>query len=117
MDKKISRLRRAKRTRFKLMELSQNRLCVHKTNQHMYAQIISGDSCKTLVCASTLESIIKKECACTSNKKSASIVGKFIAKRAVNKGIKNVSFDRSGFKYHGRIKALANSARENGLKL
>ncbi|WP_116963812.1 50S ribosomal protein L18 [Fastidiosibacter lacustris] len=116
MDKKNARLRRAKRTRIKLKELNQVRLCIHRTPRHMYAQIISGDGSQVLVQASTLEEAVKKDCAYTGNVASATVVGKFIAQRAIEKGIEQIAFDRSGFRYHGRVKALADSARENGLK-
>jgi large subunit ribosomal protein L18 len=117
MDKKLARIKRAKRTRIQYREQDKTRLCVHRTPKHVYAQIISGDGAKVLVSASTLEQAIKDECKYTGNVESSKIVGKFIALRAVESGIKNVSFDRSGFKYHGRIKALADSAREHGLTL
>jgi len=91
------------------------RLVVHRTSRHMYAQIISAES-KVLVCASTVEKKIKCSLKYTGNKESAEIIGKTIAKRALLKGISNISFDRSGFKYHGRIKVLADSARNFGLK-
>ena len=116
MDKKTARLRRAKRTRIKLKELNQVRLCVHRTPKHMYAQIISGDGSQVLVQASTLEGTVKSECAYTGNVAAATAIGKAIAQRALEKGIEQIAFDRSGFKYHGRVKALADSARENGLK-
>ncbi len=116
MDKKIARLRRAKRTRIKLKELNQVRLCVHRTPKHMYAQVISGDGSQVLAQASTLEQAVKGDCAYTGNIAAAVVVGKVIAQRAVEKGIEQVAFDRSGFKYHGRVKALADAARENGLK-
>ena len=116
MDKKSSRIRRAARTRIKLKELNQVRLCVHRTPKHMYAQIISGDGGTVLASASTVENTVKQDCKYTGNVTSATVVGKAIAERALEKGITEVAFDRSGFKYHGRIKALADSARENGLK-
>ena len=115
MDKKKSRLRRANRTRIKFKLLKKTHLSVHKTSKHIYAQIISDNGCSTLVSASTLEADIKKECSYTGNITAAKVVGKFLAKKAISKGIKQLSFDRSGFKYHGRIKALASSAREHGL--
>ncbi|WP_192484756.1 MULTISPECIES: 50S ribosomal protein L18 [Cysteiniphilum] len=116
MNKKIARLRRAKRTRIKLKELNQVRLCIHRTPKHMYAQIISGDGNQVLAQASTLEQAVKGDCSYTGNVAAATVVGKVIAQRAVEKGIEQVAFDRSGFRYHGRVKALADSARENGLK-
>lgn len=116
MDKKNARLRRAKRTRIKLKELNQVRLCVHKTTQHTYAQIISGDGANVLVAASTVEKVIKETCNHGGNIKAAIMVGQVVAQRALEKGITEVAFDRSGFKYHGRVKALADTARGNGLK-
>ena len=116
MDKKIARLRRAKRTRIKLKELNQVRLCIHRTPKHMYAQIISGDGSQILAQASTLEQVVRGDCAYTGNITAAISVGKVIAERSIDKGVEQVSFDRSGFRYHGRVKALADSARENGLK-
>jgi large subunit ribosomal protein L18 len=115
MNKKVARLRRAKSTRLKLRKLDNIRLCVNKTSRHMYAQIISGDGSKVLVQASTLEKDIQNHCDYFGNIKSSILLGETIAKRALLKGINTVSFDRSGFKYHGRVKALADSAREAGL--
>ncbi len=117
MNKKLARIKRAKRTRIQYREQDKTRLCVHRTPRHIYAQIISGDGAHVIVSASTLEEVIKDECKYTGNVDSSKIVGKFIAQRAIKDGIARVSFDRSGFKYHGRVKALADSAREHGLKL
>lgn len=114
--KVISRMRRAMKTRCKIKKLCATRLVVHRTSRHIYAQVISSKESKVLVFASTLEKNIKKNLKYTGNKKAAEIIGKIIAERAVSKGICNVSFDRSGFKYHGRVKVLAESAREFGLK-
>lgn len=116
MDKKIARVRRARRTRIKLRELDKVRLCVHRTSKHIYAQIISGDGSKVLAQASTLEKSVKGNCTYTGNIDAAINVGEIIAQRSINLGIIDVAFDRSGFKYHGRIKALADTARKNGLK-
>jgi large subunit ribosomal protein L18 len=116
MDKKTARLRRAKKTRIKMREISQVRLCIHRTPKHMYAQVISGDGAKVIASASTVEAVIKDECSYTGNVPSSVIVGKYIAQRAQENGVKAVAFDRSGFRYHGRVKALADSARENGLE-
>lgn len=110
-----SRIRRLKKLRCQMKSLSATRLVIHRTSRHIYAQIISSES-KVLVCASTLEKEIKFSLKYTGNKEAAKIIGKIIAERALSKSISNVSFDRSGFKYHGRIKALANSARNFGLK-
>jgi len=116
MDKQSARLRRAKRTRMKMRELEVIRLCVHKTPQHIYAQITTSDGAKTLVFASTLEKELRKKLKVTGNVDAAKEIGKLIAKRALKAGIEEVAFDRSGFRYHGRIKALADAARESGLK-
>lgn len=112
-DKKLARLRRAKRSRMKIREMGQTRLSVHRTSQHMYAQLISGDGAQVLATASTNE---KGFDGATSNCDAAANVGKMIAERAKDKGITKVAFDRSGFKYHGRVQALANAARESGLE-
>lgn len=116
MDKKIARVRRARRTRIKLRKLDKVRLCVHRTSKHIYAQIISGDGSKVLAQASTLEKSVKGNCTYTGNIDAAINVGEIIAQRSINLGIIDIAFDRSGFKYHGRIKALADTARKNGLK-
>lgn len=117
IDKKTARLRRAKKARRKIRELAVHRLSVHRTPRHMYAQILAPNGKATVVAASTVESAIKSEVAGTGNVTAAGIVGKTVAQRARDKGIEKVAFDRSGFKYHGRIKALADAAREAGLKL
>lgn len=116
MKKKIARIRRATKTRKKMCQLNTIRLVVHRTSQHIYAQIILNKSCSTLVSASTKEKLIFSKLKTTSNKDAAIMVGKIIAERAIAKGIINVSFDRSGFKYHGRVKALADCARQVGLR-
>ena len=108
-EKKTSRLRRAKRTRAKITELRVNRLCVYRSPRHIYAQIISPDN-MVLASASSLGEDK------TGNVESATQIGKLIAERAVAAGITKVAFDRSGYIYHGRIKALAEAAREAGLK-
>jgi large subunit ribosomal protein L18 len=115
MNKRLSRLRRAKRTRLKIRELEALRLCVFKTSRHMYAQVTTADGSKTLVCASTLDKELREALKITSNAEAAKAVGKLVAKRALDAGISEVAFDRSGFAYHGRIKALADAAREGGL--
>ncbi len=115
MNKKLARQRRAKRTRMKIRELETLRLCVNKTSKHIYAHITTFDGAKTLVCASTLDKELQKSLKYTGNIDAASAVGKLIAERAMKEGIKRVAFDRSGFLFHGRIKALADSAREIGL--
>ena len=116
MDKKQSRLKRALRQRSKIKQLGVNRLTIHKTSQHIYAQVLSTDGSETLASASTVESSIKQMQSNTSNKIAATNVGKVIAERALQAGVTEVAFDRSGFKYHGRVKALADAAREAGLK-
>ena len=119
MSKKIiSRVRRSVKTRAKIKRLGKMRLSVHRTPQHIYAQIISPEGDTVLASASTVEASIKKLVTGHSgNCSAASVVGKAIAERAKEKGIEDVAFDRSGFRYHGRIKALADAARENGLKI
>ena len=114
--KNESRLRRARRGRAKIRELGAHRLSVHRTSQHIYAQIIEGEAGKTLVAASTIEKAVAAELKGTSNVDAAKKVGAVIAERAKAAGITKVAFDRSGFKYHGRIKALADAAREGGLE-
>jgi large subunit ribosomal protein L18 len=113
-DKKVARLRRAKRTRLKIRELGELRLCVHRTPRHIYAQVTSAAGDKVLVSASTVEKDLRN--GSTGNVDSATKVGQLIAERAKDAGIARVAFDRSGFKYHGRVKALADAARENGLE-
>lgn len=117
LDKKLKRKRRATKTRAKIRQLGVPRLCVGRSSKHIYAQIIvsadKGD--KVLVSASTLDKEIKALGTSKNNIKSAKLVGDFIAKRALATGINQVAFDRSGFKYHGCVKALAEAAREAGL--
>jgi len=116
MDKKQTRLRRARRTRARIKERSVVRLCVHRTPRHIYAQVIAPEGNKVLVSASTLDGDVRKDLEKTGNATAAAAVGRMIAERAQAAGIKNVAFDRSGFKYHGRVKALADAAREGGLE-
>ncbi|WP_395480199.1 50S ribosomal protein L18 [Candidatus Curculioniphilus buchneri] len=116
MDKRAARIRRAVRTRRKIQELGAIRLVVHRTSRHIYAQIIAPNGSEVLIAASTIEKDISKTLKGTGNKDAAIVVGKIIAERALQKGIHNVAFDRSGFQYHGRIHALANAAREAGLR-
>jgi large subunit ribosomal protein L18 len=119
MDKKQSRLRRGRQTRAKLAELKVNRLAVHRTNSHIYAQVISPDA-KVLASASTLEAEVRQQLAGEAGKggntAAAALVGKRVAEKALQAGIAEVAFDRSGFRYHGRVKAVAEAAREAGLK-
>ncbi|MBL1276615.1 MAG: 50S ribosomal protein L18 [Ectothiorhodospiraceae bacterium] len=117
MDKKQSRLRRAKRTRSKIRELGAYRLCVHRTSQHTYAQVISPDGGKVVASASTNETEVKAALKHTANIEAATKIGQLIAERAKANGVDTVAFDRSGFKYHGRVKALADAARESGLTI
>jgi large subunit ribosomal protein L18 len=116
MDKRESRIRRGKRTRVKMRDLRVNRLSVHRTSQHIYAQVVTADGSQVLAAASTLDKGLRTSLNSTGNVDAATAVGKLIAERALAKGIESVAFDRSGFKYHGRIKALADGAREAGLK-
>ena len=116
MDKKQARLRRARKTRAKLAELKAVRLAVHRSSCHIYAQIISGCGSTVLAAASTAESEVRKQVPYGGNIQAAQAIGKLIAERAKAKGIEQVAFDRAGFQYHGRVKALAEAAREGGLK-
>ena len=116
MDKKSSRIRRATKARSKMRELLATRLVVHRTPRHIYAQIIAPNGSEVLAAASTLEKAISENLKYTGNKEAAAAVGKAIAERALAKDIKEVSFDRSGFQYHGRVQALADAAREAGLQ-
>ena len=116
MDKKQARLRRARQTRAKIAQIKTVRLAVPRSNCHFYAQTFSGCGSKVLPSASTAEAEVRKEVPSGGNIKAAQVVGKLIAERAKQAGIEEVAFDRSGFKYHGRVKALADAAREGGLK-
>jgi large subunit ribosomal protein L18 len=116
MDKKTSRLRRAARVRHQIKDLGTNRLTVHRTPRHIYAQILTHDSSKVLASASTVDPEVRKAVESTGNITAAQAVGKAVAERAKKAGITDVAFDRSGFRYHGRVKALADAARENGLQ-
>ncbi len=114
--KKQSRLRRAKRARRKIRELCVPHITVHRTPRHIYAQLLAADGASVIAVASTLQADVRKQVEYTGNAKAAAVVGKLLAERAVAQGVKKVAFDRSGFKYHGRIKALADAAREGGLE-
>jgi len=116
MDKKQTRLRRALRTRARIKELGVVRLCVHRTPRHIYAQVIAPEGDRVLVSASTLDSDVRKDIEKTGGTAAATVVGRVVAERAKAAGITSVAFDRSGFKYHGRVKALADAARESGLE-
>jgi large subunit ribosomal protein L18 len=116
MEKKLARLRRARRARAHILELRAYRLTVHRTPSHIYAQIIAPEGGKVVVAASTLEADVKKGLKHCGNVTAAQAVGKAIADKAKKAGITAVAFDRSGFRYHGRVKALADAAREHGLQ-
>jgi large subunit ribosomal protein L18 len=116
MDKKEARLRRARKTRAKIAELKEVRLCIHRTNCHIYAQVYSGCGTRVVASASTVEADVRKLIPNGGNVDAAKVVGKLIAERAKAQGVTQVAFDRSGFKYHGRVEALAEAARENGLQ-
>jgi len=110
-----SRLRRARKTRAKIAQLKVTRLCVHRSNSHIYAQIIDASGSKVLASASTMEVEVRKKVKNGGNIEAAAVIGKRIAEKAKSAGVTTVAFDRSGYKYQGRIKALADAARENGL--
>ena len=115
MNNVNNRLRRARKTRAKIAELKVTRLSVHRTNTHIYAQIIAETGDKVIVSASTVETDVRKKIKYGGNIEAAAAIGKLIAEKAKKAGVTTVAFDRSGYKYHGRIKALADAARENGL--
>lgn len=115
MDKNITRLRRARKTRAKIAELKVVRLAVHRTNSHIYAQVFDETGSKILAAASTLEAEVRGQIKHGGNVEAAVLIGKRIAEKAKAAGISSVAFDRSGFQYHGRVKALADAAREAGL--
>lgn len=116
MDKKASRLRRATRARKKIQELGATRLVVYRSPRHIYAQLIATNGSEVLAAASTVEKTIAEQLKGTGNVDAAKVVGKAIAERGLEKGIKEVAFDRAGYKYHGRVAALAEAAREAGLQ-
>ena len=116
MNKKDSRLRRSRQTRLRIAEQRATRLVVCRSNCHIYAQIIAPTGDKVLASASTLEADVRKDVPNGGNKAAATIIGTRIAERAKALGIEAVAFDRSGYRYHGRVQALADAARENGLK-
>jgi large subunit ribosomal protein L18 len=115
-QKKVERLRRARQSRAKIAELKAVRLSVHRSNTHIYAQVIDASGSKVLATASSLDADLRGSFGNGGNIKAAAAVGKRIAEKAREKGIEAVAFDRSGYKYHGRVKALADAAREAGLK-
>jgi large subunit ribosomal protein L18 len=114
MNKKTSRLRRARKNRARIRRSGVPRLTVHRSGQHIYAQVIDAD--KVVAAASTVQKDVRDGLKGTSNMAAAAAVGKAVAERAVSAGVTEVAFDRSGFKYHGRVKQLAEAAREGGLK-
>ncbi len=116
MEKKTSRLRRAKRSRMHIRNLGVARLTVHRSGQHIYAQVIAASGDKVIAAASTVQKDVKDGLKGTKNKAAAAAVGRIVAERAIKAGVDSVAFDRSGFLYHGRIAALADAAREAGLK-
>lgn len=115
MAKREARIRRSKKTRIHIRSLNMLRLSVHRTNKHIYAQVFDETGAKVLASASTLESEVRAVCGNGGNLAAATIVGKRIAEKAIAVGATRVAFDRSGFSYHGRVKALADAAREAGL--
>ncbi|MBL4712253.1 MAG: 50S ribosomal protein L18 [Gammaproteobacteria bacterium] len=116
ISKKANRMRRAKKTRAKISELGAHRLTIHRTPRHIYAQVITPDGSKVIASASTVQKDIAGDASHTGNADAASLVGKVIAEKSKSAGITTVAFDRSGFRYHGRVKALAEAAREGGLE-
>jgi len=116
MNKKDSRQRRARRSRAKIRELGVARLTVHRTPRHIYAQVIGPDGGTVMAVASTLQKEVRDALDSTGNIAAAAVVGRTIAEKAKAAGVTRVAFDRSGFQYHGRVKALAEAARENGLE-
>jgi large subunit ribosomal protein L18 len=116
LDKNESRLRRARQTRLKIREIGAARLTVHRTNSHIYAQITSAGGEKVLAAASTAEKEVRAQLKNGGNRKAAEMIGARIAQKAKQAGVETVAFDRAGYRYHGRVKALAEAARAGGLK-
>ena len=116
MRARDARQRRAKRARAKIRELGVHRLTVHRTPQHIYAQVIAPDGATVVAAASTLQKDLREQAGKTGNVAAATLVGKSIAEKARAAGVTRVAFDRSGFRYHGRVQALADAAREGGLE-
>ena len=114
-DKKTTRLRRARKTRARIRIQGTPRLTVHRSGQHLYAQVISADN-RVIAAANTLQKDVNKGLDSSKSMAAASAVGAAVAERAKAAGVESVAFDRSGFKYHGKIKQLADAAREGGLK-
>jgi large subunit ribosomal protein L18 len=115
-DKNEARVRRARQTRLKIREIGAVRLTVHRTNSHIYAQLTSSAGDRVLASASTLEKDVREQLKNGGNRKAAEAVGARIAQKAKQAGIEAVAFDRAGYRYHGRVKALAEAARAGGLK-
>ncbi len=116
MNKKTARLRRAVKSRMRIKSQGLNRLCVFRTPRHIYAQVIAAGGAEVLVSASSLDKEVRSRIKNGGNREAAGIVGQVVAERAKQAGITTVAFDRSGFKFHGRVKALADAAREQGIK-
>ena len=114
--RKAARLRRAGKTRVRIRRAATNRLCVFRSPQHVYAQIIEPSGGRVLVSASTVEREVRDQMGYGGNVDAAAAVGKRLAEKAKDAGVRRVAFDRSGYKYHGRVKALADAAREGGLE-
>ena len=117
MNKKERRQKRARRTRARLAHQDIHRLCIHRTPRHIYAQVIDPATTRVVATASTVQKDLRSAVKYTGNTDAAAAVGKAIAERAKAKGVERVAFDRSGFKFHGRVKALADAAREAGLQI
>ena len=115
-DKNPARLRRARQTRLKIREIGAVRLTVYRTNQHIYAQITSPSGEKVIASASSAEKDLRAQLKNGGNRKAAEVVGQRIAEKAKAAGVEKVAFDRAGYRYHGRVKALAEAARSGGLK-
>lgn len=116
MNKKESRIRRSRKTRARIRLQGIDRLCIHRTPRHIYAQVVASNGSIIVASASTLDKDLRRKIKYSGNIDAATIVGQTIAERAKAAGVSKVAFDRSGFKYHGRIKALADAARENGME-
>ncbi len=116
MEKRQSRLRRARKTRARIRQQGVHRLSVHRTPRHIYAQVIDPTGSRVVATASTVQAELRSGLKSTGNIEAAAAVGRSIAEKSKAAGITKVAFDRSGFRYHGRVKALADAARENGLE-
>ncbi len=115
-DKNLSRIRRSRQTRIRIRENGAVRLTVHRSNGHIYAQITTAGGDKVLASASSVEKDVRSQVKHGSTRKAAEVVGQRIAEKAKQAGIEKVAFDRAGYRYHGRVKALAEAARTGGLK-